>query len=72
MRRKFVSILHICLAGFQLLYIYTPLHAWAYALTIVRWCTFPLLLLTGIVMMTGKKFHVMKKANQSLAAPRAL
>lgn len=51
--RSFASRLHIAIALFQLAYIYTPLHDWKYALPLVQWVTFPLLLLSGTWLMVG-------------------
>lgn len=63
--RKFSRWLHIVIAGYQLIYIYTPLHNWQYALPIVQWVTFPLLFLSGLWLWKGQKiwhYHSAKKA----------
>jgi len=53
--RKTARYMHLAIAFFQLIYIYTPLHSWQYGLLIVQWVTFPLLILSGIWMMKGQK-----------------
>ena len=52
---KFARITHILIAVFQFFYIYTPLHAWHYGLTVVQWITFPLLVISGGWMAAGRK-----------------
>lgn len=45
---------HILVAVFQFIYVYSPLHAWPHAISIVQWVTFPLLLITGIWLRKGQ------------------
>lgn len=47
--------IHIVVALFQFIYIYSPLHSWPKAILIVQWVTFPLLLLTGIWLRKGQQ-----------------
>lgn len=53
--RKFARILHLAIAVFQFVYIYTPLHRWHYGLSVVQWITFPLLVISGLWLWKGHK-----------------
>ncbi|MCE3232653.1 MAG: uncharacterized protein K0R98_910 [Rickettsiaceae bacterium] len=66
--RKIALKIHIIVAVYQLLYIYSPLHEWQYAFTVVQFVAFPLLAITGFWLARGKKiwknFH---KSDASIA-----
>lgn len=59
--RKFARILHLVIALFQFVYIYSPLHTWEHGITLVQWVTFPLLLISGGWLMYGHKFYVARQ-----------
>jgi hypothetical protein len=54
--RHFALKLHIIIAIFQFFYIYTPLGQWEYATPLVRFVTFPMIVLTGIYLTKGHKW----------------
>jgi hypothetical protein len=49
------SAVHIIIAGFQLSYIYTPLHDVPGMLRVVQWGSTPLLFLSGLLMVVGRR-----------------
>ncbi len=53
--RKLARNLHIIAGTYNIFYVYSALHEWHYALKIVQYVTFPLLLITGIWLFKGKK-----------------
>ena len=59
--REISVFFHVIAAAYNFLFIYTPLHNWHYGLSVVQWGTFPLLLLTGLWMIYGKKIHARYK-----------
>jgi len=62
--RKLAKTVHFSIALVQLLYVYTPIHNWEYALTMVQWVTFPLLFLSGLWLVKGKNLWLWKNANK--------
>lgn len=62
--RKFARILHLAIAAFQFVYIYTPLHTWEHGLSLVQWVTFPLLVISGLWLWKGHKLWLLGKDMQ--------
>lgn len=63
--RKLARTVHLSIALIQLIYVYTPLHDWQYALPIVQWVTFPLLFLSGFWLVRGKKLWLWKTQREA-------
>ena len=63
--RKLARATHLAIALFQFVYVYTPLHHWHYALPLVQWVTFPLLILSGLWMVSGRKIWYAGKDSAS-------
>jgi hypothetical protein len=59
--RKASTWIHIVIAVYQFIYIYTPLHNYKWALLAVQYFTFPTLLLTGGWLVWSKRYF--KKCN---------
>ncbi len=46
---------HIAAALYNLVFIYSSLHRWEYGFFVVQWCSTPILIVTGIVLVRGRK-----------------
>lgn len=53
--RTFARYVHIFIALLQAVYIYSPLHSWPEIHMLVRYVTFPLLVLSGVWLALGPK-----------------
>ncbi len=55
MNRSLLKYIHIAAGLFNIVYFYTPVRTWQYAETIVRFGTFPALVITGILLVRMAK-----------------
>ncbi|MFM9889869.1 MAG: hypothetical protein ACKVOE_04375 [Rickettsiales bacterium] len=55
MQRRLIRILHVAAAVYNVLFVYTSLHTWAYGFMLVQYVSLPLLMLTGALMVHGRK-----------------
>jgi hypothetical protein len=55
LRLKFLRPIHIAAGVYNILFVYTPLHAWAYGFAIVQYITMPALILTSLLMLQAKR-----------------
>ena len=56
-----LRIVHILAAIYNLFYVYTPLHTWEQGFQTVQWCSMPVLLVTGALLVFARK-RAMAKA----------
>lgn len=57
-----VRFLHIASAVYNLLFIYSPLHQWQHGFTTVQYLSTPLLIVTGVLMVRGRKKYQQRTA----------
>lgn len=47
--------IHVAVACYNLVYVYSPLHEWQYGFASVRMVSMPLLIISGIMLVRAKK-----------------
>jgi hypothetical protein len=57
-----LRIAHIIAALYNLFYVYTPLHMWQHGFQSVKWCSMPVLLVTGALLVYARKRAMAKVA----------